>query len=88
VVFDRLSHAGLHEDPKSFNRATLDFLLRQSLCPHGAIAVDDEIARTMGGRAAVPRGGRRLRGLRSRRGAGARTGTFYRNSLRRINGRV
>jgi 3-oxoadipate enol-lactonase len=29
VVFDHLSHAGLHEDPESFNRATLDFLLRQ-----------------------------------------------------------
>ena len=29
VVFDRLSHAGLHEDPQTFNRATLDFLLRQ-----------------------------------------------------------
>jgi pimeloyl-ACP methyl ester carboxylesterase len=29
VVFDYLSHAGLHEDPEMFNRATLDFLLRQ-----------------------------------------------------------
>ena len=29
VVFDHLSHAGLHEDPDTFNRATLDFLLRQ-----------------------------------------------------------
>ena len=29
VVFDQLSHAGLHEDPETFNRATLDFLLRQ-----------------------------------------------------------
>jgi pimeloyl-ACP methyl ester carboxylesterase len=29
VVFDRLSHAGLHEDPETFNRTTLDFLLRQ-----------------------------------------------------------
>jgi pimeloyl-ACP methyl ester carboxylesterase len=29
VVFDHLSHAGLHEDPESFNRATLDFLLRR-----------------------------------------------------------
>jgi pimeloyl-ACP methyl ester carboxylesterase len=28
VVFDHLSHAGLHEDPEAFNRATLDFLLR------------------------------------------------------------
>jgi pimeloyl-ACP methyl ester carboxylesterase len=28
VVFDHLSHAGLHEDPDAFNRATLDFLLR------------------------------------------------------------
>jgi 3-oxoadipate enol-lactonase len=28
VVFDHLSHAGLHEDPESFNRTTLDFLLR------------------------------------------------------------
>jgi pimeloyl-ACP methyl ester carboxylesterase len=29
VVFERLSHAALHEDPDTFNRATLDFLLRQ-----------------------------------------------------------
>jgi pimeloyl-ACP methyl ester carboxylesterase len=29
VVFDHLSHAGLHEDPETFNAATLDFLLRQ-----------------------------------------------------------
>jgi pimeloyl-ACP methyl ester carboxylesterase len=29
VVFDHLSHAGLHEDPETFNRETLDFLLRQ-----------------------------------------------------------
>jgi pimeloyl-ACP methyl ester carboxylesterase len=29
MVFDHLSHAGLHEDPEAFNRATLDFLLRQ-----------------------------------------------------------
>ena len=29
VVFEHLSHAGLHEDPDTFNRATLDFLLRQ-----------------------------------------------------------
>jgi pimeloyl-ACP methyl ester carboxylesterase len=29
VVFDHLSHAGLHEDPATFNRATLDFLMRQ-----------------------------------------------------------
>ena len=28
VVFDHLSHAGLHEDPDAFNQATLDFLLR------------------------------------------------------------
>jgi pimeloyl-ACP methyl ester carboxylesterase len=28
IVFDDLSHAGLHEDPEAFNRATLDFLLR------------------------------------------------------------
>lgn len=31
VVFDHLSHAGLHEDPDTFNRATLDFLLRKGL---------------------------------------------------------
>ena len=31
VVFEHLSHAGLHEDPETFNRATLDFLLRQRL---------------------------------------------------------
>jgi pimeloyl-ACP methyl ester carboxylesterase len=29
VVFDHLSHGALHEDPETFNRATLDFLLRQ-----------------------------------------------------------
>jgi pimeloyl-ACP methyl ester carboxylesterase len=29
VVFEHLSHAGLHEDPETFNRTTLDFLLRQ-----------------------------------------------------------
>jgi len=29
VVFDDLSHAGLHEDPETFNRATLAFLLGQ-----------------------------------------------------------
>jgi pimeloyl-ACP methyl ester carboxylesterase len=29
VVFDHLSHAALHEDADTFNRATLDFLLRQ-----------------------------------------------------------
>lgn len=31
VVFDNLSHAGLHEDPDTFNTATLDFLARQRL---------------------------------------------------------
>jgi pimeloyl-ACP methyl ester carboxylesterase len=30
VVFEHLSHGALHEDPETFNRATLDFLLRQS----------------------------------------------------------
>ena len=30
VVFEHLSHAGLHEDPETFNRVTLDFLLRQA----------------------------------------------------------
>jgi 3-oxoadipate enol-lactonase len=29
VAFEHLSHAGLHEDPETFNRVTLDFLLRQ-----------------------------------------------------------
>jgi pimeloyl-ACP methyl ester carboxylesterase len=29
VVFEHLSHAGLHEDPETFNRTTLDFLLNQ-----------------------------------------------------------
>jgi len=29
VIFEHLSHAGLHEDAETFNRATLDFLLRQ-----------------------------------------------------------
>ena len=29
VIFEHLSHAGLHEDPETFNRVTLDFLLRQ-----------------------------------------------------------
>jgi pimeloyl-ACP methyl ester carboxylesterase len=28
IVFDHLSHGALHEDPETFNRATLDFLLR------------------------------------------------------------
>jgi pimeloyl-ACP methyl ester carboxylesterase len=31
VVFDQLSHAGLHEDPETFNSASLDFLARQHL---------------------------------------------------------
>ena len=31
VVFEHLSHAGLHEDPEEFNRATLEFLTRQKL---------------------------------------------------------
>lgn len=30
VVFDHLSHAGLHEDPEAFNEATLAFLTRQA----------------------------------------------------------
>jgi hypothetical protein len=29
VVFEQLSHGGLHEDPGTFNRVTLAFLLRQ-----------------------------------------------------------
>ena len=29
VIFDDLSHAALHEDPETFNAATLEFLLRQ-----------------------------------------------------------
>ena len=29
VVFDHLSHAGLHEDPETFNRTSLEFLQRQ-----------------------------------------------------------
>jgi pimeloyl-ACP methyl ester carboxylesterase len=29
IIFDHLSHAALHEDPEAFNRATLEFLLRQ-----------------------------------------------------------
>jgi pimeloyl-ACP methyl ester carboxylesterase len=31
VVFEHLSHGGLHEDPATFNRTTVDFLLRQRL---------------------------------------------------------
>ena len=31
VIFDHLSHAGLHEDAEGFNRATLEFLTRQHL---------------------------------------------------------
>ena len=31
VVFEHLSHAGLHEDAGAFNRATLEFLTRQKL---------------------------------------------------------
>jgi pimeloyl-ACP methyl ester carboxylesterase len=39
VVFEHLSHGGLHEDPDAFNRATLDFLMRQrSDAPHGVRA--------------------------------------------------
>jgi pimeloyl-ACP methyl ester carboxylesterase len=30
VVFDHLSHGGLHQDPETFNRATLQFLRRQA----------------------------------------------------------
>ena len=30
VVFESLAHAGLHEDAETFNRATLEFLQRQS----------------------------------------------------------
>jgi pimeloyl-ACP methyl ester carboxylesterase len=30
IVFEGLSHAGLHEDPDTFNAASLDFILRQS----------------------------------------------------------
>jgi len=30
IVFDHLSHAGLHEDPDAFNGATVAFLLRHS----------------------------------------------------------
>ena len=29
IIFYHLSHAALHEDPEAFNRATLEFLLRQ-----------------------------------------------------------
>ena len=29
IVFDHLSHAGLHEDPDAFNQATLEYLLRE-----------------------------------------------------------
>ena len=31
VVFEHLSHAGMHEDAEGFNRATLEFLTRQKL---------------------------------------------------------
>jgi hypothetical protein len=31
VVFEHLSQASLHEDPEGFNRATLEFLIRQKL---------------------------------------------------------
>ena len=31
LVFEHLSHAGLHEDAQEFNRATLEFLTRQKL---------------------------------------------------------
>jgi pimeloyl-ACP methyl ester carboxylesterase len=30
VVFEHLSHAGLHEDPETFNRATVEFMLRHT----------------------------------------------------------
>jgi pimeloyl-ACP methyl ester carboxylesterase len=29
VVFEELSHGALHEDAETFNRATLEFLIRQ-----------------------------------------------------------
>ena len=38
MVFEHLSHGGLHEDPETFNRATLDFLLRQPRDAHAAVA--------------------------------------------------
>jgi pimeloyl-ACP methyl ester carboxylesterase len=31
VVFEHLSHAGLHEDAQEFNQSTLEFLTRQEL---------------------------------------------------------
>jgi pimeloyl-ACP methyl ester carboxylesterase len=31
LIFEHLSHAGLHEDAQEFNRATLEFLTRQKL---------------------------------------------------------
>jgi pimeloyl-ACP methyl ester carboxylesterase len=40
VMFDQLSHAALHEDPETFNRATLEFLLRQQ----GSASVNREAA--------------------------------------------
>jgi pimeloyl-ACP methyl ester carboxylesterase len=36
VVFDHLAHAGLHQDPETFNGATLEFLLRQRGTPRPA----------------------------------------------------
>jgi pimeloyl-ACP methyl ester carboxylesterase len=42
VVFDHLSHAGLHEDPDTFNGATLDFLLRS----HVSSAPEEEALAT------------------------------------------
>jgi pimeloyl-ACP methyl ester carboxylesterase len=30
VVFEHLAHAGLHEDPETFNRATIEFMLRHT----------------------------------------------------------
>ena len=30
VVFEHLAHAGLHEDPETFNRATVEFMLRHT----------------------------------------------------------
>ncbi|HMI28681.1 MAG TPA: alpha/beta hydrolase [Gaiellaceae bacterium] len=35
VIFDHLSHAGLHEDPETFNRATLKFLRHQAAATRG-----------------------------------------------------
>ena len=70
VVFDHLSHAGLHEDPETFNAASLKFLLstgcRRQVTGRSAPRPGRHLDGTIGARATPPRtpGPRRSRGSR------------------------